>query len=132
VFPSFYQGEFINLDFHSIPHFGTESQMEHVWCGARGKAMKGANTLLAQDSESNTLLYTHADILRKDEPTAIQEFVTFWKKITNSLSETLVFDCKLTSYDVLDKLATDNVKFELNATRNFFPQKIVTFPPNFF
>jgi|688.fasta_scaffold247697_1 hypothetical protein len=118
VFPSFYQGEFINLDFHSIPHFGTESQMEHVWCGARGKAMKGANTLLAQDSESNTLLYTHADILRKDEPTAIQEFVTFWKKITNSLSETLVFDCKLTSYDVLDKLATDNVKFITLRKRN--------------
>jgi transposase len=111
VFPSFYQGEFINLDFHSIPHFGTESQMEHVWCGARGKAMKGANTLLAQDSQSNAVLYTHADILRKDEPAAIQEFVSYWKKITKTMSETLVFDCKLTSYSVLDELATDNVKF---------------------
>lgn len=118
VFPSFYQGEFINLDFHSIPHFGTESQMEHVWCGARGKAMKGANTLLAQDSQSNTVLYTHADILRKDEPTAIQEFVSFWKKITNTLSETLVFDCKLTSYAVLDELATDSVKFITLRKRN--------------
>jgi len=118
VFPSFYQGEFINLDFHSIPHFGTESQMEHVWCGARGKAMKGANTLLAQDSQSNTVLYTHADILRKDEPTAIKEFVSFWKKITNSLSETLVFDCKLTSYAVLNELATDKVKFITLRKRN--------------
>lgn len=118
VFPSFYQGEFINLDFHSIPHFGTESQMEHVWCGARGKAMKGANTLLAQDSQSNAILYTHADILRKDEPAAIKEFVTYWKKITNTLSETLVFDCKLTSYAVLDELATDNVKFITLRKRN--------------
>lgn len=118
VFPSFYQGGFINLDFHSIPHFGTESQMEHVWCGARGKAMKGANTLLAQDSQSNAVLYTHADILRKDEPAAIQEFVTYWKKITNSLSETLVFDCKLTSYAVLDELANDNVKFITLRKRN--------------
>ena len=118
VFPSFYQGEFINLDFHSIPHFGTESQMEHVWCGARGKAMKGANTLLAQDSQSNAVLYTHADILRKDEPAAIQEFVAYWKKITNSMSETLVFDCKLTSYAVLDELATDNVKFITLRKRN--------------
>lgn len=118
VFPSFYQGEFINLDFHSIPHFGTESQMEHVWCGARGKAMKGANTLLAQDSQSNAILYTHADILRKDEPAAIKEFVTYWKKITNTLSETLVFDCKLTSYAVLDDLAVDNVKFITLRKRN--------------
>ena len=118
VYPSFYQGEFINLDFHSIPHFGTESQMEHVWCGARGKAMKGANTLLAQDSQSNAVLYTHADILRKDEPAAIQEFVAYWKKITNSMSETLVFDCKLTSYAVLDELATDNVKFITLRKRN--------------
>ena len=118
VFPSFYQGEFINLDFHSIPHFGTESQMEHVWCGARGKAMKGANTLLAQDSQSNAVLYTHADILRKDEPAAIQEFVSYWKKITKTMSETLVFDCKLTSYSVLDELATDNVKFITLRKRN--------------
>ena len=118
VFPSFYQGEFINLDFHSIPHFGTESQMEHVWCGARGKAMKGANTLLAQGSQSNAVLYTHADILRKDEPAAIQEFVSYWKKITKTMSETLVFDCKLTSYSVLDELATDNVKFITLRKRN--------------
>ncbi len=41
-YPSFYGSEFINLDFHSIPHFGTESEMEKLWCGARGKALKGA------------------------------------------------------------------------------------------
>ena len=27
-YPEFYNGEFINLDFHSIPHYGDESQME--------------------------------------------------------------------------------------------------------
>lgn len=118
IFPSFYTGEYINLDFHSIPHFGTESQMEHVWCGARGKAMKGANTLLAQDSQSNVVLYTHADVLRKDEPTAIKEFVSYWKKIANDMSGTLVFDCKLTSYGVLDELANDNIKFITLRKRN--------------
>lgn len=111
VFPDFYTGKYINLDFHSIPHFGTESQMEHVWCGARGKAMKGANTMMAQDAQSNTILYTKADILRKDETVAIKSFVEFWKKITTKLTETLVFDCKLTSYTILDELAHDNVKF---------------------
>ena len=48
-YPTFYDSAFINLDYHSIPHFGDESSMEKVWCGARGKAIKGANTLLEKD-----------------------------------------------------------------------------------
>ncbi|MFW0860481.1 MAG: helix-turn-helix domain-containing protein, partial [Dehalococcoidia bacterium] len=67
VYPHFYSGDFINLDFHSIPHFGDESEMEKLWCGARGKALKGANTIFAQDAQSNEILYTRADILRKEE-----------------------------------------------------------------
>jgi hypothetical protein len=75
IYPNFYNSAFINLDFHSIPHYGDESQMEKVWCGDQSKAMKGANTIFAQDSESNAILYTRADILRKDEATEILKFV---------------------------------------------------------
>lgn len=117
-YPTFYGAPFINLDFHSIPHFGTESEMEKVWCGARGKAMKGANTLLAQDADSNAILYTNADILRKDEASAIQEFIAYWKKIKGDVTETLVFDCKLTSYAVLDEIAIDNIRFITLRKRN--------------
>ena len=110
-YPSFYQSNFINLDFHSIPHFGECSKMEKVWCGARGKALKGANTIFAQDGESNAILYTRADILHKNEPEEIKKFVTYWKTIKSKINETLVFDCKLTTYGVLDDLAKDNVRF---------------------
>ena len=48
-YPNFYQSDYINLDCNEIPHFGTESLLYKVWCGARGKALKGA-TLLAQDA----------------------------------------------------------------------------------
>lgn len=48
--PGFFSGATINLDFHSIPHFGERSEMEKVWCGARGKALRGANTFFAQDA----------------------------------------------------------------------------------
>ncbi|MBC8181773.1 hypothetical protein H8E88_11700 [candidate division KSB1 bacterium] len=44
-YPDIYDSKFINLDFHSIPHYGDESEMEKIWCGARGKTMKGANTV---------------------------------------------------------------------------------------
>ena len=111
VYPQFYQGDFINLDFHTIPHFGNESQMEKVWAGARGKAMKGANTLLAQDAASNVILYTQADILRKDEAREIQHFIQYWKTLRHTVNETLVFDCRLTNYTVLNELMADGVQF---------------------
>lgn len=118
IYPEFYQSNFINLDFHSIPHFGEESQMEKVWCGARGKAMKGANTLFAQDGTSDVILYTKADILRKNEASEILKFTNYWKEIRKNVNETLVFDCKLTSYLVLDSLVTDNIKFITLRKRN--------------
>ena len=118
VYPDFYNSDYINLDFHSIPHFGTESEMEKVWCGARGKAMKGANTLLAQDANSNAILYTQADILRKDEANAIIDFIDYWKTVSTDVTQTLVFDCKLTTYTVLDTMAQRGIKFITLRKRN--------------
>jgi len=66
LYPDLYQGKTINLDFHSIPHFGDESEMEKVWCGTRGKSLKGANTFFAQAGESDLLIYTRADIKRAE------------------------------------------------------------------
>lgn len=109
--PDFYKSDFINLDFHSIPHYGDESEMEKVWCGAKGKAMKGANSVLAQDSLSNAILYTRADILRSEECEEVKKFVSFWKSINKQVDETLVFDCKFTKYKVLNDLENDGVKF---------------------
>jgi len=85
--------------------------MEKVWCGARGKTMKGANTVFVQDSQSNTILYTRADIMRNEEAEEVKKFVTYWKKINGGVDETLVFDCKFTAYRVLDELEDDKVKF---------------------
>ncbi|MFW0859044.1 MAG: transposase, partial [Dehalococcoidia bacterium] len=93
------------------PHFGDESEMEKLWCGARGKALKGANTIFAQDAQSNVILYTRADILRKEESEEIKRFVSYWKKVGGDLDETLVFDCRFTKYVVLDKLTTDGIRF---------------------
>jgi len=110
-YPDFYCSDYINLDFHSIPHYGDKSEMEKVWCGARGKTMKGANTVFVQDGQSNTILYTRADILRNEEAEEVKKFVTYWKKINGEVDETLVFDCKLTAYRVLDELEDDKIKF---------------------
>jgi hypothetical protein len=110
-YSDFYSGDFINLDFHSIPHYGEESEMERVWCGARGKAMKGANTIFATDGQSNAIVYTRADILRSEEAQEVRKFVDYLKSIKGNVNETLVFDCKFTSYNVLDDLGRDKIKF---------------------
>jgi len=61
-YPSVYNGNYINLDLHSIPHYGDESQMEKVWEGAKHKIMKGADTVIAQDAKGKMILYTRTDI----------------------------------------------------------------------
>ena len=108
----------INLDFHSIPHFGEQSEMEQVWCGARNKALKGANTFFAQDAQTNTLLYANADVLRKDGAEEIVHFVQYWQQLKGVVNETLVFDSRLTTYRVLGQLDQAGIKFITLRTRS--------------
>ena len=107
-----YDGHFVNLDFHTVPHFGDESVLEKHWAGARGKRMKGALTLFAQDSQSKLILYTDADIRRSESDDQVIRFLTFWKTIRRGVQPTLVFDSKFTSYAKLSELnAEHKVKF---------------------
>lgn len=111
LYPDLYKGKTINLDFHSIPHFGDESGMEKVWCGTRGKSLKGANTFFAQDGESDALIYTRADIKRAESSEEIIRFAEYWGEIKGIVDETLVFDSKLTRYDVLYELDKEDIRF---------------------
>ena len=111
MYPDLYKGNTINLDFHSIPHFGSESQMEKVWCGARGKALKGANTFFAQDGGSDLLLYANSDIKREESSLEIKKFVDYWFDLKGVTCQTLVFDSKLTRYGILYELDRAGVKF---------------------
>jgi transposase len=107
-----YDGKFINLDFHTVPHFGDESVLEKHWAGARNKAMKGALTLLAQDSESKLILYTAADIKSSESDDQVLEFLSFWNGMKRGVKPTLVFDSKFTSYAKLSLInAEHDVKF---------------------
>ncbi len=131
IYPDFYNGDYINLDFHSIPHYGDESNMEKLWCGSRGKSMKAANTVFAQDSKSNAILYTRSDILRREESKEIKKFITYWRKVNGSIDETLVFDCKFTKYKVLDELTDDGIKFiTLRKRSQKILEKALEYPNN--
>ena len=106
-----YKGKMINLDFHTVPHYGEESILEEHWAGARGKTMKGALTLFAQDAETKLMLYTAADIRRSEANDQVFAFLSFWKNVHRGVKPTLVFDSKFTGYAQLSKLNQQNIKF---------------------
>ena len=81
----YYDESIINLDFHTIPHFGDESVLQKHWAGARNKTMKGALTLMAQDAESKLILYTAADIHRDEADDQVLEFLAYWNKINRKV-----------------------------------------------
>ena len=49
--------------------------------------------------------------LRKEECEEVKKFVDYWKSVKGNVSETLVFDCKFTTYGVLGELDEEGVKF---------------------
>lgn len=106
-----YSGKTINLDFHSIPHYGENPPLDSNWVATKGKRMKSALTLLAQDGDSRMLSYVNADIKSEEASNEILKFVDYWINVKGVIKETLVFDSKVTNYSVLSQLNSDNIKF---------------------
>jgi len=106
-----YDGSIINLDFHTIPHFGEQSVLDEHWAGARNKTMKGALTLFTQDAGSKLILYTAADIQRKEADDQVLSFLSFWKKVQRGVKPTFVFDSKFTTYAKLSALNQQGIRF---------------------
>ncbi len=106
-----YGGPIVNLDFHTVPHFGEESVLEKHWAGARNKVMKGALTMIAQDAESKLMLYTDADIRKSEADDQVLEFLSFWRKVRRGVEPTLIFDSRFTTYPKLSRLNGADVKF---------------------
>ncbi|MDG6219574.1 MAG: transposase [Candidatus Thermoplasmatota archaeon] len=111
LYPGYYSGETINLDFHNIPHYGERSKMEKNWVGSKHQSMKSALTFFAQDGDSRHLLYVNTDIMKDESSKEIMHFVEYWTGIKGVIDQTLVFDSKLTTYDNLERLNDDHIKF---------------------
>lgn len=106
-----YTADTINLDFHAVPHWGDESVLDKHWVGARNKGIKSALTLFAQDCTSKLILYTQADIRRREADDQVLAFVRFWRSLAKSVAPTLVFDSRFTSYTQLARLDRQDIRF---------------------
>ena len=106
-----YGGDIVNLDFHTAPHFGEQSELEKHWAGARNKRMKGALCLFAQDAASKLMLYTACDIKRNESDDQVLSFLSYWKGIERGILPTFIFDSKFTTYPKLSELNSQKIKF---------------------
>ncbi|KKM11597.1 transposase [Clostridiales bacterium PH28_bin88] len=106
-----YDGSVVNLDFHTVPHFGDESVLDEHWAGARSKRMKGALTLFAQDAQSKLILYTAADIQCREADDQVLAFLPFWQRLCRGVPSTFIFDSKFTTYSNLAELDRQGIKF---------------------
>ncbi len=102
----------INLDFVAIPHWGDLSVLEKNWKGSKNKSLKSVLAVLAQNPDNGLLLYGDAEIKHSNQNNAVIEFVDFWNEDhKKDKLKCLIFDSKFTTYENLNKLDKDGIKF---------------------
>jgi hypothetical protein len=100
----------VNMDFTAIPHWGDASVLENNWSGKRRHALKSVLALLCQDPDNGLFCYSDAEVKHTEQPDCVLQFVDFWRENNEQLS-CLIFDSKFTTYQNLEKLDVDKIKF---------------------
>lgn len=106
-----FEGKSINLDFHTVPFFGEDPQVEKHYVSRRSRRQNGILTFLAQDADSHVFCYSNADIRKGEEANEIFRFIKFWTRQHGKPPQHLVFDSTLTTYENLDRLDAQGITF---------------------
>jgi hypothetical protein len=106
-----FAGESFNLDFHSVPYYGEDPQVQRHYVSARSRRQPSVLAFLAQDTEGRTFCYSNADLRKGEEPEEVFRFVSFWKKHHGDYPHHLVFDSRLTTYRNLGRLDEFGIPF---------------------
>ena len=103
----------INLDFTAIPYWGDDDPFENNWSGKRKKALASLQAVLAQDPDSGLLCYGDTTVRHRNESEVILEFLDFYHPDpkTSSNLKYLIFDCRFTTYENMDKLNYQGLRF---------------------
>jgi len=100
-----------NLDFHSVPYYGEDPQVERHYVSMRSRAQPSVLAFLAQDAEGRAFCYSNADLRKGEEAEEIFRFIAFWKKHHGENPRHLVFDSRLTTYAHLTRLERLGITF---------------------
>ena len=103
----------VNIDFTAIPYWGDNDHLENNWSGKKSKSLPAIQAVLAQDPESGLLCYGDTTIRHKNESNVIIEFLDFYHSdlCKDSQLKYLVFDSKFTTYQNLDRINAQGIKF---------------------
>ena len=100
-----------NLDFHSVPYYGSDPQVQRHFVSARSRAQPSVLAFLAQDASGRAFCYSNADLRKGEEAQEIFRFIEFWKRQHGELPRHLVFDSRLTTYAHLARLDHMGIPF---------------------
>ena len=106
-----WDGSSFNLDFHSVPYYGDDPQVESHYVSMRSRRQPSILAFLAQDEHSQSFCYSNADLRKGEEPEEIFAFIAFWEKAHGRRPRHLVFDSKLTTYANLVRLDQLHIGF---------------------
>jgi hypothetical protein len=106
-----FTGASFNLDFHSVPYYGEDPQVERHYVSMRSRAQPAVLAFLAQDAAGHAFCYSNADLRRGEEAEEIFRFIAFWKKHHGEHPRHLVFDSRLTTYAHLARLDGLGINF---------------------
>jgi hypothetical protein len=106
-----FPGTSFNLDFHSVPYYGEDPQVERHYVSMRSRAQPSVLAFLAQDATGRAFCYSNADLRRGEEAEEIFRFIAFWKKHHGEPPRHLVFDSRLTTYAHLARLDALGITF---------------------
>jgi transposase len=107
-------GESFNLGVLRIPHQGHDAGLALHHARARSRRGRSELVFLCQDDASRVLCYARALRPPMDKRRAaegILDFVEFWRRIRGIPPPHLVFDSRLTTYVILDRLDREGVLF---------------------
>ncbi|MHC4592958.1 MAG: helix-turn-helix domain-containing protein [Planctomycetota bacterium] len=105
-------GQSFNLDFHAIPYRGNDPlPLEKHYVSQRSRRERSVLVFLVQDGESRVLCYANATVRKDQAAEEILNFVEFWQETRGCLPPHLVFDSRLTTYPVLDRLDKQGILF---------------------
>jgi hypothetical protein len=116
-----WDGSSFNLDFHSVPYYGKDPQVESHYVSMRSRRQPSILAFLAQDEKSQSFCYSNADLRKGEEADEIFSFIDFWKEAHGHRPSHLVFDSKLTTYANLVRL-DEELHISFITLRRRFPR----------
>jgi transposase len=106
-----FEASSFNLDFHSVPYYGEDPQLQRHYVSMRSRSQPSVLAFLAQDAEGRAFCYSNADLRKGEEAEEIFRFIGFWKKHHGENPRHLVFDSRLTTYPHLARLDRLGIRF---------------------